>query len=366
MPLTVHHYFPLGSGNIGDQMVARAIQTHLPRFFGPCTFVDVPVNDRYSAGDREIGLRGSNLDRTNAEADLVVIGGSNLLEPRKPRRVDGKGPRRGRWSVFTDADAIARLRPPSLLLGMGTGSSFGQGVRPYLEPTVTEIRNLFARSFAHAVRDVTTVEQLARIGVRTRCTGCPVTYLEPTPVTPQDASLPLAISLPPYYIRDYLLGRLFMKGTLDYIARLHAEGVPLLVTLHEDRDVAFAREHLPKGVPTFYTEDLDEQLTVLRRTRGMIGFRLHAALTALALGKPVIPVGIDHRGLGFIRTFKAADLSIRSARPFQFAKLRTLTRRLLDNDPAVVNHWATLKTQQMADYDAFLAEAAGAFARTSR
>lgn len=362
MPLKVHHYYPLGSGNIGDQMVVRAIQAHLPEYFGPCEFIDIPVNDRYSKGDREIGLRGANLDFTNQHADLVVIGGSNLLEPRKPRRVDGKGPKRGRWSVFTDLDSIARLKPPSLLLGMGTGSSFAQPIRPYVEPTTSEIRALFSRSFAHAVRDVTTVRQLARIGVQTQCTGCPVTFLTSAPIAGQPDHLPLAISLPPYYIRDYFSGRFFMRGTLAYIRKLHAKGMPILVTLHEDRDVAFAKANLPASIPTFYTESLDEQIDRLKETRGMVGFRLHAALTAMALGKPVIPVGIDHRGLGFIDTINAEPYSIRSGRLFQFSKLESLTHKLLTNDPTLLDHLNTAKLNLQSSYRDFLQQAATRFA----
>lgn len=361
--LVVHHYFPIGSGNIGDAMVARAIRRHLPIHFGPCRFVDVPVNDRYETGDREIGLRGSNVDQSNAEADLVVIGGSNLLEPRKPRRVEGHGARRGRWSVFTTADDIVRLRVPSLLIGMGTGSSFAQPIRPYLEPTISEIHALFARSFAHSVRDVTTVERLQAIGVQTRCDGCPVTFLDDAPVAAQPENLPLAVSLPPFYICNTWLGRLFMRGTLSYIRWLRDRRVPLLVTLQEDRDVKFARDNLPADIDVFYTESLDEEIERFKTIRGMVAFRLHAGLTAMALGKPIIPVGIDWRGLGFIRTIDADAISVRSRRPMQFAKLRKLTDRLLTNDVDLIQHLDDAKRRLRGSFDAFLADAASKFAR---
>ena len=87
MTLKVHHYFPLGSDNIGDHLVARAIRGALARHFGAIDFVNMPVNDRYRAGDRTIGLLGNNVERSNREADMTVIGGSNLLEPRRLRTV---------------------------------------------------------------------------------------------------------------------------------------------------------------------------------------------------------------------------------------------------------------------------------------
>jgi hypothetical protein len=58
VPIVVHHYFPLGSTNVGDLLVARAIRDAVGRHFGACEFVDFPVNDRYGGNDRPIGLRG--------------------------------------------------------------------------------------------------------------------------------------------------------------------------------------------------------------------------------------------------------------------------------------------------------------------
>lgn len=360
--MVVHHYFPLGSGNVGDHMVAHAIRSqltrHLQPHLGPVRFVDFPVNDRYEAADRPIGLMGDNLARSNAEADLVVIGGSNLLEPRKPRPDKTTGKRAGRWSVFTTLEAVRQLRVPVLLVGMGTGSSFGESIRPYLEPTTSEIRELFARSFAHSVRDTTTVRQLAGIGVQTQCTGCPVTFLTPAEIKAQPASLPLAVSLPPAYIRRSLLGKWFMAGTLSYIHSLHREGVKVLVTLHEDRDVPFAREHISPGIEVFYTDDLHRQLDRFSEIRGMVGFRLHAALTAWGLGKPVIPVGIDWRGRGFIETIAADDYSITPGYVGRFAALRSLTRTLLSGDPALLARQAAAKAHLMALHEDFLRKAA--------
>jgi polysaccharide pyruvyl transferase WcaK-like protein len=363
-PLRVHHYFPLGSGNVGDHMVAHAIQSQLPEYFGPCEFTSIPVNDRYSATDRPIGLRGDNLDHTNAHADLVIIGGSNLLEPRKPRRTGDSGTRLGRWGVFTDLDSIRRLRVPVLLLGMGTGSSFGQSIRPYVEPSVSEIKALFDKSFAHAVRDVTTVEQLARIGVSTRCTGCPVTFLSDRPVEAQTSG-PLAVSLPPYYIRDSLQGRWFMHQTLRYIRWLIGREIPVLVTLHEDRDVAFAKSHLPPPAPPlfdiYYTESLPDQLARFESIRGMVGFRLHAALTAWALGKPILPVGLDWRGKGFIRTIGSDAYSLWPGRWGQFSALRKNTLRLLAADSDLLAHQQQARAALHRSYHAFLSEAGERF-----
>src|SRR6185369_2841090 len=109
MVRTVHHYFPLGSSNVGDALVAHAIRTALRRQLGALEFVSFPVNDRCKNSDQPFGLLGENLDRTNAEADLVVVGGSNLLEPRKPLRPD-RPKAKWHWGVCTDTDSLQRLQ----------------------------------------------------------------------------------------------------------------------------------------------------------------------------------------------------------------------------------------------------------------
>jgi hypothetical protein len=361
--LRIHHYFPLGSDNIGDLLVARAIRAAIERHFGPCEFVDMPVNDRYRADDRTVGLRGENLARSNAEADLVIVGGSNLLEPRKPAHQRGVG--QPMWGVFTSAEAIHNLRPPLVLLGMGTGSSFGKRIRRYQPQAREEVCLLHERSIAAAVRDVTTVRHLARIGVAAECTGCPVTFLTDRPVTAQAASAPLLVSFPPSRILRHWAGRRFMCDSMQYIQQLHRAGVPLVITLHETRDVETARQWAPSGIPVFYTEDVDELIARYEECIGVIGFRLHAALLGLGLGKPVVPVGVDWRGLSFIETFGVADISIRPFRFGQFGKLQSLTERLLQHDQTLIDRLDRQKAAFRSRYESFLSVAAAEFARIS-
>ena len=361
MPLTIHHYFPLGSTNIGDHLVARAIREAVQRHFGPATFVDFPVNDRYRGGDRPIGLRGENLDHTNAEADLVIIGGSNLLEPRKPRRGPG-GTLVGQWGVFTDVDSVRRLRVPLMLLGMGTGSSFAKRIRRYYPPAIDEVRLLHKVAFASAVRDVTTVGKLAEIGIDVPCTGCPVTFLTDRAVEAQDPELPLLVSFPPPRIVQRFGGAAFMKWAMRYVQWLRDRGENIVLTLHDGEDREPARQWVPKGVEIFGTDHQDELIARFERSRGVIGFRLHAALLGLGLGKPVIPVGVDWRGIAFVETFDVHDLSTRALRPRQFAKLRRLTERLLANDPGLIGRFTNAKSRLLERYRRFLADAAARFA----
>ncbi len=359
LALVVHHYFPLGSTNVGDGLVARAIRDAVGRHFGPCTFVDFPANDRYPGNDRALGLCGENLERTNAEADLVIVGGSNMLEARKPRRAGMLGPVTGGWGVFTDVDSIRGLRPRLLLLGMGTGSSFGKRIRPYHPPAIDEIRLLHERAFASAVRDLTTVGKLREIGVKTRCTGCPVTFVTDRPVQRVDAAdLPLLVSFPPPRIIERFGGRWFMRQAMRYVKWLRDRGTPVVVTLHDTIDAEPARRWVPEGVEIFCTDDLDSLIARFELCRGVIGFRLHAALLGLGLGKPVIPVGVDWRGIAFIQTFRLHDFASGALWPGQFSKLRWLTERLLEGDGELIGALDRGKTDYRERYEQFLAEAA--------
>jgi Polysaccharide pyruvyl transferase len=359
VPLTVHHYYPLGSENVGDHMVARAIRQDIPRHFGPCDFVDFPVNDRYRGDDRTIGLRDGNVRQSNAQADLVIVGGSNLLEPRAShfRNLHMIG----RWSIFTTVDDIRSLTPPLLLMGMGTGSSFGKPIRKYFSPALDELRALHTKAFASAVRDITTVRHLKRVGIHTQCTGCPVTFLTDRPIIAGKEDDPLLISFPPIGITARPFGKAFIRKTMKYVRWLRDRRVPVIVTLHDSRDREPARDLVPKGVEIFYTTDLDEQIARFESSRGVIGFRLHAALLGIGVGKMVIPVGLDWRGIGLIETLDAHALSIRADRIGHFAKLRMLTDKLLSNDRGMIDHLAGKKSHFQALHEKFLANAASQY-----
>src|SRR5205809_2741044 len=126
MTLRVHHYYPAGTGNSGDALVAHALRQTMERHFGPCAFDDIPAIDRGQQAGNPVGLCRANILRSNAEADLVLIGGSNMLEPRKARATGACN-----IPLVIEPDALPLLRVPVLLAGMGTGSSFGKPIRAY-------------------------------------------------------------------------------------------------------------------------------------------------------------------------------------------------------------------------------------------
>ncbi|MBI1371676.1 MAG: hypothetical protein GC159_02785 [Phycisphaera sp.] len=351
MTLTIHHYYPLGSTNTGDALVARAIGQHLRQHLGDgIDIVPMPVNDRLTTG-APIGLRGANLERTNAEADVVVVGGSNLLEPRHD----------GGWGVFTDVDSIARLRPPLLLIGMGTGSDFARPVRDYVEPALSQVRALHARADVALVRDQLTADTLSRLGIDATCVGCPVMFMTDRPVTAAAAAGdgPVLVSMPPSRLMRTWRGRRFMRAAMTYVDWLRRrDDVEVIVTLHDTRDREPAAELVPRGVATFDANDLDALIARFDDCRAVIGFRLHAALLGLALGKPVLPVALDWRGRAFVATAGLGDLSVDAQQPALPARLRDLTARLLADASAAPTRMTDAKQRLAGRYHAALADAA--------
>ncbi|MCI0380739.1 MAG: polysaccharide pyruvyl transferase family protein [Gemmataceae bacterium] len=358
MPLRVHHYYPVGTHNSGDALVAHALRQTVRRYFGPAEFVDVPASSRYRGAERALGLCRDNIHWSNSEADLVLIGGSNMLEPSKPRAAHAVN-----LPLQIDCDALHGLRRPLLLAGMGTGSGFGSRIRRYSPKAQRALRVLFDKALASAVRDVTTVRKLADIGVATRCVGCPVTFLTDRPIRHEPCAGPLLVAFPPARILNKFLGPAFMRLAMKFVAWLRSLGVPLVVTLHESSDQDAARAWVPAGVALFHTEDLEVLIRRFEACRGVVGFRLHAALLGLGLGKPVAPVGVDWRGLGFIETFHLYDLAIRPFRFGQLSKLKRVVQRLLDGDAELVARQDQAKTHFRRLYETFFEEAAARFNR---
>ncbi len=96
--MIIHHYVPFTS-NVGDLFVRDGIHLRLHEQFRGATIIELPANDPHRRSRESVGLIGSNLARSNAEADLVIVGGSNMYE----------GPE---WRFITSVDAIQALRPP--------------------------------------------------------------------------------------------------------------------------------------------------------------------------------------------------------------------------------------------------------------
>jgi hypothetical protein len=360
MVLRVHHYFPVNTNNSGDALVVHALRLALERHFGPCVFHDIPAINRGQSADTPVGLCRANIARNNAEADLVLIGGSNLLEPRKIRSTSDCN-----LPLVIEPDALPSLRAPVLLAGMGTGSSFGKGIRKYSPHAQQSLHWLFTNAIGHSVRDGTTVGRLAQIGIVTHCTGCPVTFLTARPVAVQDSRLPLLVSFPPARILKRFGGTSFMRLAMRYVGWLRAEGVPVVVTLHDETDWPAAQTWVLPGIDIFCARNVHELIARFEESRGAVGFRLHAGLLALGLGKPIVPVSFDWRGRAFVKTFGLNDVAARPFRLGQLSKLQLATRMLLENDAVYLARLDLIRHQYRERHEAFFRAAAQRILRSA-
>jgi polysaccharide pyruvyl transferase WcaK-like protein len=245
-----------------------------------------------------------------------------------------------------------------LLAGMGTGSSFGKGIRSYSLRARQSLHWLFANAIGHSVRDETTVQRLAQVGIVTHCTGCPVTFLTERPVTAQDARLSLLVSFPPARILKRFGGTSFMRLAMRYVGWLRAEGVPVVVTLHDEGDWPAAQAWVLPGIDIFCAQNVNELIARFEESRGVVGFRLHAGLLALGLGKPIVPVSFDWRGRAFVKTFGLSDVAARPFRFGQFSKLQRATCLLLENDPVYLARLDLIRHQYRERHEAFFRDAA--------
>jgi len=76
--MLIHHFYPR-TQNIGDHFVQRGISAMIRRLVPDATFQLFDVNSR-GRDKSAYGLTQSAIERANDEADLVIVGGSNLYE----------------------------------------------------------------------------------------------------------------------------------------------------------------------------------------------------------------------------------------------------------------------------------------------
>jgi len=295
--MIIHHYYPHGH-NIGDRFARDGIRKLLRERSPGATIVDFPVNKSCPPGVA-YGLRGENVERNNAEADLVVIGGSNLYQCRK----------RGPWGVATDVESIQRLSRPVMLIGLGTGSSFKNTVRPCLPPSSDEIRLLNQRAVGSSVRDKRTEAFLTALGLRGQVmTGCPSTFVFEKDLAFND-HLDVAVSFPPVRFKKrhpwtYFRVIRAIRKHMDYCL---GQGLRPFLACHDRGDLELAKEISRGRTELFFSENTEDYYARYANIRLLVGFRLHASIICLSMGVPFIPVSFDLRGTAFLEAYDSID-----------------------------------------------------------
>lgn len=298
--MVVHHYVPFTS-NVGDLFVRDGIHQRLREVFPGVSIVELPANDPHKKSGVAVGLEGANLERTNAEADLVVVGGSNMYQ----------GPD---WRFNTSVAAIEQLKVPLAFIGLGVGSIRGKKARPLSERSRQEIQASHRKAIGVAVRDVDTVEFLKDLGVQATLTGCPATFIGHEPLkggAPKRVlvSAPPERFLPKWGHKGYISGKI-MESTFKQVLRtLIDSGVSFDVVAQDGQDMRYLPPFLePFGKkPLYFGMETKAYLDLFRAADLVVCYRLHMAIASLGMGVPFLLVNFDQRTAAFRNTFHAQD-----------------------------------------------------------
>lgn len=305
-PPRILHLFP-DTKNLGDHFVQIGIQRLLRENLPQHTYSTLPCQANRD-GD-PAGIDETTVDQIN-DSDLLVIGGSNILETSE-----------GRWGVHVDLAIVPLVKPPVLVLGVGSGWSFAFPKIPALSGNAAEeITAVMESSIGISVRDHLTKRVLdsAEIGGSV-VTGCPALQLVPgsRPTSPPLVGvsfLPKRMyqprSLNPRTRRSptYQRRRLITKGFLRLLDALDRDDINHRVLVHDEEDLPHAHQLLGSGY--FYSPDPNALLDEIKDCAVVVGFRLHACIAAISFGIPGIPILADGRALSFVETLGLIEASV--------------------------------------------------------
>jgi polysaccharide pyruvyl transferase WcaK-like protein len=277
--MRIHHFYPR-TGNIGDHFVQQGIERMFRALAPDATFDLFNVNSR-GADQSEYGLTQAAVERANREADLVIVGGSNLYE----------GSYRWRWGVHLEADAVKNLRAPLFLVGLGTGSSFLSRPHRPSPRAKSEIRLLNDHAAFSGARDVVTHEWLRRLGVsKAVLMGDPATFIFNQPLRQDRRDGHILIAMPPRrfwmskhkFWKVYAHGRAMFKGVVALTRSLIEQGQRVVVTCNDAADQRLAHQLFDGWLAeeAVCPRSPEEYFQLLSNARAVVTGRLHTAVAS--------------------------------------------------------------------------------------
>jgi polysaccharide pyruvyl transferase WcaK-like protein len=357
--MRVHHFYPK-TRNVGDHFVQRGVERMIREIVPSATFELFNVNRR---GDDETGygLTLEAVERANREADLVIVGGSNLYE----------GSMRWHWGVHLEPDALERLRAPLFLLGMGTGSDFLSRTHRPSRRAAREIKLLNERADFSGVRDALTLEWLRDLGVsKAVLTGDPATFIFNRPARGAYEGKHILIVTPPVrfwsggsrFWRVRLRGgRELFRAQVSLARSLVERGLNIVVVCNDPSDLSLTRRLFGEsfGDSIVCPQSPEEYFRLLSDSRAVVTGRLHTAVVSYSLGVPFVLIDADQRSHGFVETYGLGDWAVTPSRYFA-ARLSERAERLFRDDAqtewqALVNERDLMRERAMEMLRAALA-----------
>ncbi|MCM3871039.1 MAG: polysaccharide pyruvyl transferase family protein [Pyrinomonadaceae bacterium] len=329
--MEIHHFYPRTS-NIGDHFVQRGIEAMVRRIVPGATFQLLNINSR-GKDKTEYGLTQSAVERANREADLIIVGGSNLYE----------GSFRWPWGVHLEIDAFKNLQVPLFLVGIGTGSAFGSPVHRPSTRAKREIKLLNDYATFSGARDVLTFEWLQRLGIsEAKLMGDPATFVFNRPLQRNNQGGHILITMPArrfwtskhQFWNVQLRGRSMFNGMVALARTLLEKGKEVMVTCNDPVDLPLAQTLFEPWLPgrVFCPETPEEYFALLSKSRAVVAGRLHTAVVAFSLGIPFILVDLDQRTHGFVQTYQLEPWTIKPAWRTFAARLQEQTDTLLSDE----------------------------------
>jgi polysaccharide pyruvyl transferase WcaK-like protein len=344
--MRIHHFYPR-TRNIGDHFVQRGIEQMIRAIKPNATFELFNVNSR-GEDKVEYGLTAAAIERANREADLIIVGGSNLYE----------GGLRWRWGVHLDVSALKNLRVPLFLLGIGSGSNFASPLHRPSARAQNEIKLLNDYASFSGARDVITFDWLQQLGVsKAKLTGDPATFIFNRKPQPNREGH-ILITVPPrrfwssrtQFVKVHALGRAMFKALVEIARSLVESGHQIVVACNDPVDVPIAKSLIENKLPgeVVCPETPEEYFKLLMAARAVISGRLHTAVVAFSLGVPFLLLDVDQRTRGFIETYQLERWAIGPSRFGIEAQLRLATEELLNGNTADSSMAAIEKRDQMS------------------
>jgi hypothetical protein len=326
--MRIHHFYPK-TRNVGDHFVQRGVERMIRQIIPGASFQLFDVNSR--GGDETYGLTRAAVVRANREADLVVVGGSNLYE----------GNWRWRWGVHVEPGAIEELRVPLFLLGVGTGSAF---LSPTHKPSArarSEIKLLNERAELSGARDVLTLRWLRALGVsKAELTGDPATFIFNRPARLEGSRVTMA--MPPrrfwssrgQFLKVRLHGRAIFRALVALARTLAGQGREVVVACNDPADLGLARGLFGEGFAgrIVCPGTPEEYFGLLSESRAVVAGRLHTAVVSFSLGVPFVLIDSDQRTRGFVETYGLDDWAAAPGVGDFRARLFERAERLLAGD----------------------------------
>jgi polysaccharide pyruvyl transferase WcaK-like protein len=306
--MRIHHFYPR-TKNIGDHFVQSGIHSLIRSIHQDARFEVFDINSRGSSV--EYGFTEKAIQRANREADLVIVGGSNLYE----------GAFGWPWGVHLDRKALGELHIPLFLIGIGTGSAFASPIHRPSTRAKTEIRLLNEVAAFSWVRDVTTLEWLRKLEItKAEMLGDPATFLFNQAYREPSSDGYILIVVPPFrvwssrsnFLKTIRFGRPIFHALVKFASQLIDAGKPVVVACNDPRELSLATGLFEKILrkPVVCPTNEADYFQLLTDARALISGRLHTAACALSKGLPFLLLDIDQRTRGFIETYELSHAAL--------------------------------------------------------